>query len=226
MYRWLTACGPHLLGNLSDLDRLTWFHGPWIWPASFWKKSRHQYFPSLHRVTRGAHTLGTSMLCLWGCGSRGCISLIVSWIIFHICLVFINQMNLYWSRKPHLSKGWNSLFQMRHVRHRIRHRNSHSTIECDFGLMQMRNLIMIMRNENSIAFDKIMQKVPRDPICAFDKLRKENSIFILAEKTTSFSNCRTLAKGWMQLFLKIAFDLKFKGFPYYHIIYIKSHSRL
>ena len=46
-------------------------------PASlFLKKSRHQYFPSLHRVTRGAHTLGTSMLCLWGCGSRGCISLI------------------------------------------------------------------------------------------------------------------------------------------------------
>ena len=41
----------------------------------FLKKSRHQYFPSLHRVTRGAHTLGTSMLCLWGCGSRGCISL-------------------------------------------------------------------------------------------------------------------------------------------------------
>ena len=46
-------------------------------PASlFLKKSRHQYFPSLHRVTRGSHTLGTSMLCLWGCGSRGCISLV------------------------------------------------------------------------------------------------------------------------------------------------------
>ena len=38
-------------------------------------KSRDQYFPRLHRVTRGAHTLGTSMLCLLGCGSRGCISL-------------------------------------------------------------------------------------------------------------------------------------------------------
>ena len=33
-------------------------------------------WPRLHRVTRGAHTLGASMLCLWRCGSRGCISLI------------------------------------------------------------------------------------------------------------------------------------------------------
>ena len=33
-------------------------------------------WPRLHRVTRGAHTLGTSMLCLWRCGSRGCISLL------------------------------------------------------------------------------------------------------------------------------------------------------
>ena len=29
-------------------------------------------WPRLHRVTRGAHTLGASMLCLWRCGSRGC----------------------------------------------------------------------------------------------------------------------------------------------------------
>ena len=29
--------------------------------------------------TWGTHHLGTSMLCLWGCGSRGCISL-VQWI--------------------------------------------------------------------------------------------------------------------------------------------------
>ena len=28
-------------------------------------RSRDQYFPRLHRVTRGAHTLGTSMLCLY-----------------------------------------------------------------------------------------------------------------------------------------------------------------
>ena len=51
-------------------------------PASlFLKKSRHQYFPSLHRVTRVAHSLGTSMLCLWGCGSRGCISLIYRYFL-------------------------------------------------------------------------------------------------------------------------------------------------
>ena len=30
-------------------------------------ESRDQYFPRLHSITRGAHTLGTSMLCLWGC---------------------------------------------------------------------------------------------------------------------------------------------------------------
>ena len=40
-----------------------------------WKISLDQYFPRLHHITWGAHTLGTSMLCLWGCGSRGCISL-------------------------------------------------------------------------------------------------------------------------------------------------------
>ena len=39
-------------------------------------------WPRLHRVTRGAHTLGASMLCLWRCGSRGCISLIVLAIEF------------------------------------------------------------------------------------------------------------------------------------------------
>ena len=32
-------------------------------------------WPRLHRVTRGAHTLDASMLCLWRCGLRGCISL-------------------------------------------------------------------------------------------------------------------------------------------------------
>ena len=61
-----------------------------------------------------------------------------------------------------------SLCRMRHVRHRIRHRNSHSTrnnSNAIFDFMQMRNLIMIMQNENSIAFGKIMQKVP---FCAFD----------------------------------------------------------
>ena len=50
-----------------------------IRPASFWKKSRNQYFPRLHRVTRGANALGASMQCLWGCGSRLCISL----VLFH-----------------------------------------------------------------------------------------------------------------------------------------------
>ena len=72
---------------------MTWFHGPWVrlklprnqlrmpgfQPTSCQplseKKSHDQYFPRLHCATRGAHTLGTSMLCLWGCGSRGCISL-------------------------------------------------------------------------------------------------------------------------------------------------------
>ena len=55
-------------------------------PASlFLKKSCHQYFPSLHHVTWGTHTLGTSMLCLWGCGSRGCISLPI------VCLTCVWQ---------------------------------------------------------------------------------------------------------------------------------------
>ena len=44
--------------------------------ASHHYESRDQYFPRLHHVTRGAHTLSTSKLCLWGCGSRGCISLV------------------------------------------------------------------------------------------------------------------------------------------------------
>ena len=46
--------------------------------AACWKKSRDQFFPRQHCVTRGAHHLGiyTSMLCLWGCGSRGRISLL------------------------------------------------------------------------------------------------------------------------------------------------------
>ena len=46
--------------------------------AACWKKSRDQSFPRQHRITWGAHHLGTSMLCLWGCGSRGYISLILS----------------------------------------------------------------------------------------------------------------------------------------------------
>ena len=53
-----------------------WFHRPWVRLKLPRNQSRDQYFPRLHRVTRGAHTLGTSMLCLWGCGSRGCISLV------------------------------------------------------------------------------------------------------------------------------------------------------
>ena len=57
---WLAAC---------------WFHRPWVRLKLLRNQSRDQYFPRLHRVTRGAHTVGTSMLCLWGCGSRGCISL-------------------------------------------------------------------------------------------------------------------------------------------------------
>ena len=52
-------------------------------------KSRDQYLPRLHRVTRGAHTLGTSMLCLLGCVSRGCISLI--WRT--ICLVPVRSIS-------------------------------------------------------------------------------------------------------------------------------------
>ena len=52
-----------------------WFHRPWVRLKLPRNQSRDQYFPRLHRVTRGAHTLGTSMLCLWGCASRGCISL-------------------------------------------------------------------------------------------------------------------------------------------------------
>ena len=55
-----------------------WFHRPWVRLKLPRNQSRDQYFPRLHRVTRGTHTLGTSMLCLWGCGSRGCISLLVS----------------------------------------------------------------------------------------------------------------------------------------------------
>ena len=47
-------------------------------------KSRDQYLPRLHRVTRGAHTLGTSMLCLLGCGSRGCISLLSPCFSLHL----------------------------------------------------------------------------------------------------------------------------------------------
>ena len=56
------------------------------------KKSRDQFFPRQHRVTRGAHHRGTSMLCLWGCGSRGCISLVLLTVFF----VFLCQSDLVW----------------------------------------------------------------------------------------------------------------------------------
>ena len=62
--------------------------------AACWKKSRDQYFPRLHCVSRGAHHLGTSMLCLWGCGSslRGCISLM---ILIHLWLLSSRKVKTY-----------------------------------------------------------------------------------------------------------------------------------
>ena len=67
-----------------------WFHRPWVRLKLPRNQSRDQYFPRLHRVTQGAHTLGTSMLCLWGCGSRGCISLLlfISFILFLFFVLF------------------------------------------------------------------------------------------------------------------------------------------
>ena len=72
---------PHT--TMSHIDNMCtqgltacWFHRPWVRLKLPRNQSRDQYFPRLRRVTRGAHTVGTSMLCLWGCGSRGCISLV------------------------------------------------------------------------------------------------------------------------------------------------------
>ena len=73
-----------------------------ILPASFWKNARHQYspcFPSLYRVTRGADTLGTSMLCLWCCGSRGSISLV------YTNLRFIHRQSNNWQLNSSYSWG-------------------------------------------------------------------------------------------------------------------------
>ena len=73
-----------------------WFHRPWVRLKLPRNQSRDQYFHRLLRVTRGAHTLGTSMLCLWGCGSRGCISLhlviqcCISCGLTSCCLIWID----------------------------------------------------------------------------------------------------------------------------------------
>ena len=66
-----------------DRDRALCMHRclPSPWQLSDLERMLHANctdqitWPRLHRVTRGAHTLGASMLCLWRCGSRGCISL-------------------------------------------------------------------------------------------------------------------------------------------------------
>ena len=76
---------------------LTWLHRLWVrlkLPRNQLRMPRYQrtscqrcqplsekmpilpLLPRLHRVTRGADTLGTRMLCLWCCQSRGSISLV------------------------------------------------------------------------------------------------------------------------------------------------------
>ena len=76
------ACPSNL--RWVDRDRALCMHRclPSPWQLSDLERMLHANctdqitWPRLHRVTRGAHTLGTSMLCLWRCGSRGCISLL------------------------------------------------------------------------------------------------------------------------------------------------------
>ena len=110
-----------------------------------------------------------------------------------------------------------SLCRMRHVRHNIRHRNSHSTfaytlhstrkeLNAIFDFMQMRNRIMIMRNENSIAFDEIMQKVPRDWISRnFLRIRQVKKIefdFYFGGKTNLIFELQNSCKKSNATFLK------------------------
>ena len=69
--------------------------------------------------------------------------------------------------------------------------------------------------------DESSSKGSRGNFSEFDNFRKWNSPFILEAKPTSFWNWTNIE---CEFCLKLAFDSKFRGFPHYHIICIKSHS--
>ena len=64
-------------------------------------RSRDQYNPRLQRVTRGADAVEASMQYLWGCGSRGCISLATHSVMMNIFSLPLPELSgCFWSLWP------------------------------------------------------------------------------------------------------------------------------